>query len=623
MDNPSRAIPAEDRAPTLRSIPSIPPPKDTRPGSGIDPALLTADTAALIAAGPEAPDVNEAFSDYEASSSLEQLSPGFDTRKADLVFMAPSDDGEDDDDDSHGHSSDDEALERSRARRAAPTQVNTGVPPPLPSSSTAGPSTPKAAAGVVDDVASPPSLDRQCSGPGPAEPESQATRTRNAILKKNLKHAEAAAMAEMGTEDMEMEVEAEAEAEAATEVTSEADTKGTAAPGDSGVSEADNIPRTCTDPPLNKSSSAGAGPTPRSSAEASRASLDEAPSGTERKTGKTPKFVSAIASGLRSVFHENETTRAVKPAEAPVSTVAAAESNRPMAVVSDPPAKESSALVQSAKKSSVAPVTSAPADPFYTLPRNLTDHLVICDTGTTFPPNLEYFISCIRAPHRRQPTAPGPTRSGPLLTTMPVVILTKNEPDPVQQRLLQNFGQVYMVRGSALIRKDLFRAKIHLAEKAVILSGLKSQSSDVSQRTADSSALLAVLNIESLAQDGDFFIVVEFIHRENMKFVGESETVPIDEVYAQAVLRPSFMSGHVFAPCMLDTLICQTYYNNHLLDIVKHLIFSHRGADDSVQLYASPSIQQQQLAVSSESNVITAVPLPLLLRSTCGFADPW
>jgi hypothetical protein len=44
---------------------------------------------------------------------------------------------------------------------------------------------------------------------------------------------------------------------------------------------------------------------------------------------------------------------------------------------------------------------------------------------------------------------------------------------------------------------------------------------------------------------------------------------------AQALLRPSFMSGNVYTSSMLDTIICQCYYNTHLRDVLSQLIFSH------------------------------------------------
>lgn len=46
-------------------------------------------------------------------------------------------------------------------------------------------------------------------------------------------------------------------------------------------------------------------------------------------------------------------------------------------------------------------------------------------------------------------------------------------------------------------------------------------------------------------------------------------------ITAQALLRPSFMSGNVYTSSMLDTIICQCYYNTHIRDVFSQLIFSH------------------------------------------------
>ncbi|KAJ1657012.1 hypothetical protein IWQ61_003517 [Dispira simplex] len=301
------------------------------------------------------------------------------------------------------------------------------------------------------------------------------------------------------------------------------------------------------------------------------------------KAGKKPGFIKAVTSGLRSVVSKAADSGVSHPENTMGKTLVDHGSHAD-------PAKQGrndqSNPAKALDRSTSYLQLEDDQEGCLCLPHDLADHLVVCDTGTTFPLNLEHFISGLRAPYRLRTASKGGTeptssdRVHGVTGILPIVILSKNEPDTSQLRLLQSFEQVYLVKGSALVRKDLFRARIHTAEKAVVLSGLNNQSTDVAQRTADSTALLAVLNIESLSQDDDFFIVVEFIHRENMKFVGESETVSIDELYAQAILRPSFMSGHVFAPCMLDTLICQTYYNNHILDIVKHFIFSHNVAKD-------------------------------------------
>ncbi|KAJ1949186.1 hypothetical protein EC988_004872, partial [Linderina pennispora] len=174
---------------------------------------------------------------------------------------------------------------------------------------------------------------------------------------------------------------------------------------------------------------------------------------------------------------------------------------------------------------------------------------------------------------------------------LPIVILSPASPSGAQTEDLKRFGNIYLVEGSPLSRADLARVRIHTARSGIVLANREESlsaaadasknaslaSSDTSATaTADAPALLSVLNIEALTYtNDDFFLSVEFIHRENMQFVGDTETIRINEVYAQAFLRPSFMAGRVYAPVMLDTLICQAYYNEFIPDLMQRLIFSH------------------------------------------------
>ncbi|KAJ1956072.1 hypothetical protein GGI12_005403, partial [Dipsacomyces acuminosporus] len=194
-------------------------------------------------------------------------------------------------------------------------------------------------------------------------------------------------------------------------------------------------------------------------------------------------------------------------------------------------------------------------------------------------------------PQEEQSKDAAATGKNSFLNSLPIVILSSADPSGEQKEDLERFGNLYIVSGSPLSRADLARVRIHTAGSAIVLANREeslSAAADVSTKlslagsdttstaTADAPALLSVLNIEALTYSNyDFFMSVEFIHRENMQFVGDTETIRINEVYAQAFLRPSFMSGRVYAPVMLDTLICQAYYNEHIIEIMQRLIFSH------------------------------------------------
>ncbi|KAJ1736111.1 hypothetical protein LPJ61_000161 [Coemansia biformis] len=302
------------------------------------------------------------------------------------------------------------------------------------------------------------------------------------------------------------------------------------------------------------------------------------------------------------------------------------------------------------------------------LPGDLAGHVVVCDTSSEFPSNITYLVSCIRsaAPSEVTSIADGPgakppsssaianpfaslyeqiSRSyntqkqvgekepaqGSFLNQQPIVILSPADVPEATSNDLQRFGNVHVVAGSPLSRTDLARVRIHTAGNAIVLANreewLRAAADTASQlslsgadttatATADAPALLSVLNIEALTYSNtDFFLSVEFIHRENMQFVGDTETLRINEVYGQAFLRPSFMSGRVYAPVMLDTLICQTYYNNHLLEILQQLIFSHGSVTHALGMAKlreagidTPATDDQQPRLGTGHVFLVAVP---------------
>ncbi|CAJ0910429.1 17741_t:CDS:10, partial [Entrophospora sp. SA101] len=193
---------------------------------------------------------------------------------------------------------------------------------------------------------------------------------------------------------------------------------------------------------------------------------------------------------------------------------------------------------------------------------HVTDHVLICNHSEDFPVNLDIFMMVLRGKNSN-------------IKDAPIVILSPNEPDDYQKRSLSKFSPVYFINGSPLKRKDLYKARVHYAKKCVILSdSLRYEES--SNGTADAASIMIALNIESMAAHEECFVIVECIYRETFKMIGESDSVKNkQDDNVQALLRPSFMSGNVFTPSNLDTLLCQCFYNKHIPVIVKRLIFSH------------------------------------------------
>lgn len=203
----------------------------------------------------------------------------------------------------------------------------------------------------------------------------------------------------------------------------------------------------------------------------------------------------------------------------------------------------------------------------------LRDHIIICDTSPIFPRNLWCFVSPLRAKHLKQHT--------------PIVILSPVRPSHHQWRELSQFPNVYYIQGNPVVSHDLVRARVKHAERAVIFADTSRVGSSA-EKTDDASAVMVAYNIRKL--NPDLFIVVEFVHSDNMKFVTQFDVaVAADYEDVLAYSTPSFMSGSVFTVSMLDGIICQSYYNPHLVTILKLLLWTAPAPIAATSEFTLPS----------------------------------
>jgi hypothetical protein len=190
------------------------------------------------------------------------------------------------------------------------------------------------------------------------------------------------------------------------------------------------------------------------------------------------------------------------------------------------------------------------------LPAMIKDHVIIADYSHTFPGNLEYFVG----PFRERETKLGKR-------SIPIVFLCV-APKVEEWAPLQVFGNVFHVNGSPLSRPDLLKCNINRCKRFVILDDGQA----TLDRTSDSKTLLSILNVEALDNNKDIFIQACFLHNENLKLIGDTNITASVERYGQ-IVSPSFVAGHVYLSTMLDALIIQTYYDEHLDKVMRALIF--------------------------------------------------
>ncbi|PWA01584.1 hypothetical protein BB558_002320, partial [Smittium angustum] len=280
------------------------------------------------------------------------------------------------------------------------------------------------------------------------------------------------------------------------------------------------------------------------------------------------------------------------------------------------------------------------------IPGDIKNHIVVCSTSSSFPANMEYLVGSIRASknsgYRYSPKDEDkkaktqgsnlPTEGDASLVNrenkeswfgnfsflssktaqnenskeslqdentfpnmQPIIFLGEEEPSSGVKALLERYEKVYFISGTPLVKSDLVRARVMSAASAIVLLSPStvegeggnadlSQKTDSSVASADAPSLLAVLNIESLTCNrSDFFLFVEMNYRENMQFIGGNTELNVNEAYIQSFFRPCFMSGHCYSHIMLDTLICQSFYNDNLISLLRNLIFSQGNITREVE----------------------------------------
>ncbi|KAJ3313026.1 erg10, acetyl-CoA C-acetyltransferase [Boothiomyces sp. JEL0838] len=286
-------------------------------------------------------------------------------------------------------------------------------------------------------------------------------------------------------------------------------------------------------------------------------SLEKIPSVTGKlKKGKTDDFtVVNRQSGTNKV--ESEAPTAAEIFGTPLSSFSSSEDE-----LKTPRAAVGSSTSTAIKLEQVVSVLEAVEKleyiPGKSLPEKVRDHVVYCCINPVFPINLAYFVAPFR---QKEPNSP-------------IVILCPSPPEDDDWKVLSDYSNIYYIVGTPLLRKDLRKTGIDKALSAVIFSD--PQPDSVTDRSADATSLLALLNIQALTSESRIFITVEFIHDQNMKFIGHSKqsyrAAAISDVteFQSQNLIPAFAGGHVFSQSMFHSVLCQAYYEHNLLSVLQH-----------------------------------------------------
>jgi potassium large conductance calcium-activated channel subfamily M alpha protein 1 len=165
-------------------------------------------------------------------------------------------------------------------------------------------------------------------------------------------------------------------------------------------------------------------------------------------------------------------------------------------------------------------------------------------------------------------------RSQSLGYIRPIVILS---PVPLTEDTWNHiciFQGVFVMHGSGLEEQDLVRAGIFKAAQCIFLSDTEA-SEDDNKLTAGAKAQQAAL----MDADGIFVfqsimtvnphinICVEIVNADNVGFLDPKEGLVSGDVDYK--FTPQFASGALLTSSLLDTLICQAFYNRSIVAIIQ------------------------------------------------------
>ena len=193
----------------------------------------------------------------------------------------------------------------------------------------------------------------------------------------------------------------------------------------------------------------------------------------------------------------------------------------------------------------------------------LQNHIIICGMGL----NLKNLIMPLRASSMRN---------------QQYSILIMDKRDHIPQEIwkeIEYYPDVYYMQGNPMKTKDLQKAGVKKA-KAVIILSKSSSNNETNTNMVDMDTIFIYKAIKN--ETKAIRIIIELISVSALTFLNaenSDENIIKEQGYW---LSPSFAVGEIFIGSMLDTLICQAFYNPFITNIIKQLIMGSAGSNFSI-----------------------------------------
>ena len=179
----------------------------------------------------------------------------------------------------------------------------------------------------------------------------------------------------------------------------------------------------------------------------------------------------------------------------------------------------------------------------------LEHHVIICGVN----PNIKHLILPLRTKGRTK--------------HFPILIIDKNEHISTDiWKEIQYYPDIYYMQGNPIKSEDLKKAGVSKAQAVVILSKYTQDNELLEMMDANSIFIYKAIKNES----NDTLIIADLISSKAIGFISTLGDEHMD-IFGYW-LNEAFASGELYISSMLDTIICQAFYNPYILNIISQLM---------------------------------------------------
>jgi hypothetical protein len=164
---------------------------------------------------------------------------------------------------------------------------------------------------------------------------------------------------------------------------------------------------------------------------------------------------------------------------------------------------------------------------------------------------------------------------------IPILIIDKEDHVPSEiWKDIQYFPDIYYMQGSPIKSKDLHRACIKKARAVIILSKNQNYNDDTHNEMVDADTIFIYKAIRN--ENRNILIIADLASISTIGYISSKDNINYKKQGYR--LSEQFAVGEIYTGSMLDTLMCQAFYNPYITEILQQLILGSASFDYSPHL---------------------------------------